>query len=186
MTDCLMSCEEYLAEQNRKVIKIKQDGNCFYSTLSFELFGKQDEDAVVRDVISRMVLLNKNIFSAYFIPMTNVHSIHQHCECNWMSGTWATLVEVIAAATVFSVPVYFLSQTGELKWNEIHPLKNSLLRYPEFPDMHKTTLLKPSHFELLYYENLHYDAIVATDTGRVSLHKPVLIENSSQLIDLCN
>ena len=62
MTDCLISCEEYLAEQNRKVIKIKQNGNCFYCTLSFELFGKQDEDAVVRDVISRMVLLNKNIF----------------------------------------------------------------------------------------------------------------------------
>ena len=30
--------------------------------LLFELFGKQDEDAVVCNVISRMVLLNKNIF----------------------------------------------------------------------------------------------------------------------------
>ena len=118
--------------------------------------------------------------------MTNVHTIHQHCERNWMSGALATLVEIIAAARIFSVPVYFLSQTGELKWNVIHPLKNSLLRYPEFPDMHKTTLLKLLHLKLLYYENLHCDAIVATDTGSVSLHKPVLIEDSCQLIDLCN
>lgn len=133
-----------------------------------------------------MVFLNKSIFSAYFIPTTNVHTIHQHCECNWMSGTWATLVEVIAAATVFSVPVYFVPLTEELKWNVIHPLNNSLLRYPDFPNMHKTELLKPSHFELLYYENLHYDAIVAADTGRVSLHTPVLTKNESQLIDLCD
>ena len=83
-----------------------------------------------------------------------------------MSGTWATLVEVIAAATVFAVPVYFMSQTGEeIKWNVIHPLNNPLLHYPDFPDMHQTVLLKPSHFELMYYENLHYDAIVAADTG---------------------
>ena len=77
-------------------------------------------------------------------------------------------------------------QTGESKWNVMQTLKNLLLWYPEFPDMYKPTLLKPSHFELHYYENLQYDAIVTTDTSRVSLHKPILIENSSQLIDLCD
>ena len=33
-------------------------------------------------------------------------------------------------------------------------------------------LLKPSHFELLYYTNLHYDAVMAEDTGRVSIDHP--------------
>ena len=38
---------EYLAAQNRRVIKIEQDGNCFYSALSFQLFGTKDEDLAV-------------------------------------------------------------------------------------------------------------------------------------------
>ena len=179
-------CDQYLAEQNRKIIKIKRDGNCFYSSLSFQLFGTQNEDNSVRNVTSRMVLLNKNIFSTYFIPTTNASTIDQHCQLNWISGTWATLVDVLAAATVFGVPVYFVSHTAkEFKWNVIYPLKDPRIRYPDFPDMQETTLLKPSHFELLYYENLHYDAIVAADTGRVSLHKPVLTETPNQIIDLC-
>ena len=73
MNDWLMSCEEYLAEQNRKVMKMKQNGSCFYFTLSFELFGKQDEDAVVQNIISRMVLLNKNI-SAHFTYFCDKYS----------------------------------------------------------------------------------------------------------------
>ena len=38
---------DYLAAQNRRVIKIKQEGNCFYSALSFQLFGTEDEHLAV-------------------------------------------------------------------------------------------------------------------------------------------
>ena len=41
---CPPTINEYLAAQERRVIKIKQDGNCFYSALSVQLFGTQDED----------------------------------------------------------------------------------------------------------------------------------------------
>ena len=44
-------CDKYLPGQKRRVIKIKQVGNCFYSALSFQLFGSQDEDIAVRNVI---------------------------------------------------------------------------------------------------------------------------------------
>ena len=48
MDNIVMSCDEYFARQNRKVIKIKRDGNCFYSSLSHQLFGTQDEDDTIR------------------------------------------------------------------------------------------------------------------------------------------
>ena len=185
----VLSCDEYFARQNRKVIKIKRDGNCFYSSLSYQLFGTQHEDDTIRFVVSKMVSRNKEIFLPFFIPTANVNSIDQHCECIWMSGTWATLVEVVAAATVFMIPVYFVTQSreGRFKWNVVHPLNRPQLRYPHFPDVPESImLLKPSHFELLYYTNLHYDAVVAEDMGRVSLDHPILSGRSSvtEVIDL--
>jgi len=52
-----------------------------------------------------MVAKNKSNFNPYFIPMKDADTIEQHCETNWQSGVWTTQVEVIAAATVFQVPV---------------------------------------------------------------------------------
>ena len=48
---CLPTINDYLAAQKRQVIKIKQDGNCFYAALSFQLFGTQDKDLAVRNVV---------------------------------------------------------------------------------------------------------------------------------------
>ena len=52
----------------------------------------------------------------------------------WISGTWATLVEVVAAATVFMIPVYFVTQSREgYRWNVVRPLNKPQLHYPHFP-----------------------------------------------------
>ena len=58
----MLSCDAYLTRQSCKVIKIKQDGNCFYASLSFQLFGTQDEDFEVRHVVTSMVKKTK-VFS---------------------------------------------------------------------------------------------------------------------------
>ena len=84
------------------MIKIKQDGNCFYSALSFQLFGTQDEDLAVRNVAYTMVLLNKRILKPFFIPTSKVQTF-ELCEHNWKPSIWATQVEVVAAATVFEI-----------------------------------------------------------------------------------
>ena len=103
------------------------------------------------------------------------------------AGIWATQIEVVAAATIFEIPIYFIStSTTGHKWNVIHPLNNSLLRYPCFPDIDGVALLKPSHFALLYYGNFHYDAVVAADSGRVSTGNPILTGSTGELIDLCD
>ena len=157
----------YLTRQSRKVAKTKHDGNCFYLSLSFLLFGTQNEDAEVCHVVARMVAKNKSIFRPYFTPRKDADTIEQHCETNWQSGVWATQVEVIAAATVFHVPIFFIECSAkEYKWNAIHPLHNPALKYPYIPEMEERTLLRSQHFELLYHTNSHYDAIVSVDTGR--------------------
>ena len=73
-----------------------------------------------------------------------------------------------------------------MKWNVIHPLNNSSIHYPAFPDVDidETHYLRPSHFELLYYQNYHYAAVVAMDTGSVSTDVPHFDWNKKELIVL--
>ena len=141
----------------------------------------------MRNVIHKTVTLNKITFKPSLIPSLNIKTIEDLCQQNWKPGVWATQVEVIAAATVFCVPVFFISpSTEEMKWNVIHPLHNSSIRYPAFPDVDidETNYLRPSHFELLYYQNYHYDTAVAMDTGSISTDVPILNGTKKELIVL--
>ena len=109
---------------------MKADGNCFYRSISYELFGTQEEDYIIRSVITRMENLNKNVFSSFLIPGVNKNTIEEHIHHVSTEGTWATQVEVIATATAFEVPVYFCKQSSsdssdgdKYVWNIIKPLK---------------------------------------------------------------
>ena len=165
-------------------MKMKPDGNCFYRAISYELF-ETEEDNTIRSVISRTERLNKVVFCTFLMP---AGSMEEHCIGVGTPGTWATQVEVVATATIFRVPVYFCTITSNCcRWNVIHPLNESKyeLRYPVLPDLDKSiALLKPDHFELLYYENCHYDAIVSIGSGKVCLIPPTLSGCHSELIEL--
>jgi len=165
---------------------MKPDGNCFYRAISHQLFGTQEEHSIVRRVITRMERLNKWAFAACLMPEGN---IDEHCTNVGTLSTWATEVEVIATATIFRVPVYFCTVSPDSTpfWSVIHPLSESkwLLHYPELPELDESIpLLRPKHFELLYYESCHYDAIVSNESGEVCLNTPVLSGGHSEMVDL--
>ena len=83
-----------------------------------------------------------------------------------MLDTWATQVEVVVAASAFEIPVYFYAKkpgSEYFVWN---------------------ILQMPTHFELFYYDSLHYDAIVSEGTGMVCVDVPELSDNHSELIQL--
>ena len=53
---------------------MKADGNCFYRSASYELFGTQEEGYTIHNVITRMENLNKNVFS----PGVKMNTIEEH------------------------------------------------------------------------------------------------------------
>jgi len=61
-----------------------------------------------------IILLNKKIFKPFFIPTSKAKTFQELCEETWKQGVWATQVEVVAAATVFQVPIYFLSLSEKI------------------------------------------------------------------------
>ena len=106
---------------------MKADGNCFYRSISYELFGTQDEDYAIHSVLITTENLNKSIFSSFLIPGVYKNTIEEHICHVSAEVTWGKRVEVIATATAFEVPVYFCkpsssSSDGCAKyiWNVIY------------------------------------------------------------------
>ena len=165
---------------------MEPDGNCFFRAISYELFGTQDEHGLIRTILYRMENLNKEVFSRFLF---SGNTIEEHIKTISTPHSWATQVEVVAAASVFQVPVYYFSRTT-MAWNIVNPfgtnsVSQTTLRLPVLPPPDSClTRLKPTHFELLYYENCHYDAIVSATTGRVSASPPPLTSSHTDFIDL--
>ena len=68
--------QSFLAKTDRKAVKMKPDGNCFYRAISYELFGTEEEDSTIRSVISRTERLNKDVFWTFLMP---AGSMEEHC-----------------------------------------------------------------------------------------------------------
>ena len=165
------------------------DGNCFFRGLSYQLFGTQEEHSMIRSIVYRMENLNKDTFSKFLMPGFNSETIDSHIKMISSPRTWATQVEVVAAASVFQVPVYYCTKDKDsgYKWNVVKPFFSNQcsLKLPVFPQPDDSiTPLRPSHFELFYYDNCHYDAIVSITTGKVSTTPPTLSTSHSDLVDL--
>lgn len=182
---------QFLAQSDRKIVTMDPDGNCFFRGLSYQLFGTQEEHSMIRTIIYRMENLNKDTFSRFLMPGVNSDKIDDHIRMISSPHTWATQVEAVAAATVFEVPLYYCTwdQSNQVhKWHVVKPFSTDRecpLTKPAFPQPNdSTTLLRPTHFELLYYVNCHYDAIVSTTTGKVSMTVPALSTTHSDLLDL--
>ena len=55
------SMECLFANNGRKTVHKKLDGNCFYRSISYQLLGTQEEDCTVHSVITRMEIIQKVI-----------------------------------------------------------------------------------------------------------------------------
>ncbi len=166
---------------------IKPDGNCFFRALSYQLFGTEDEHITIRTTLYRTEALNKKIFEHHLM---NGASIDEHLQAIASPSSWATQVEVAAAASIFQVPVYYCKEENNLyKWNVVNPLTDKqqkpIVKCPKLPVLDENiTLLKPTHFELFHFQNSHYDAIVSATTGTVCATPPPLSTSSSSTITI--
>ena len=64
---------------------------------------------MVKNVIFQTEMYNKSVFSIFLIPRENQVTIKEHIESGRVPGSWATQVEVVAAASAFEIPIYYYS-----------------------------------------------------------------------------
>jgi len=105
--------------------------------------------------------------------------IEQHLNSLFSPSSWATRVDVVAAASLFHIPIYYCTKkNGTHKWNVVKALTDKHAKpqviWPQLTPLDDTVeLQRPEHFELLYFTNSHYDATVSATTGRVCDDQPV-------------
>ena len=132
-------------------------------------------------MLVRFVNLNKEVFKNKVFNST----IDEHIRKMLMPYEWGTNVEIEATATYLKIPVYYLQRliTGEYRWHIILPT-DANLTYPYLVDEFVTEVRVPTHMELLYHTNTHYDCVVDSDTGTVCQTLPLLTGQESIMTEV--
>ena len=93
-------------------------------------------------MVNRTEMYNKLIFANYLIPGHDEATIDDHIKKISVLGTWATQVEVVAAASAFEIPVYFYAKrpgSEYFVWNIVQPFTSTkkTLKLPVFSEISK-------------------------------------------------
>ena len=161
------------------------DGNCQFRSLSFHIFGHQDEHLNVRKLITRFEEMNKGIFAERLTDI-NEATIDEHIQKMKRPFLWGTHVELMAAASLFQVHIYYCTKAqagNHYKWERFATISSSVeVKYPEQSEIFFNKSQIPSHFELAYYSGWHYNCVVSADSGKTSKEPPQLIHEVTNIV----
>ena len=155
--NCTM-VQTFLKQQERRIENVLGDGNCLFRAISFAVYHNQDMHTKVRIDISEIIRNNKQKFKPF---ITGSQSIDARVSNMSKSGIWGTQVELIAAATLYNIPVYVASRSTDglsYHWRKYTPIAVDNVVIIE---------TDKTHIELVHLNNCHFDPVVST-SGRVS------------------
>ena len=93
---------KFLSQTGREVQSSLADGNCFFRSLSSNLYGHQNEHFAIRKAIVKFIEVNRDKFTTVYVPSQSEDKETQllaHISNMAKPHTWATQMEVLAAAT---------------------------------------------------------------------------------------
>ena len=173
-TDPKTGLNDFLSQNGRKIKHMTGDGNCMFRSLSYHIFGHQEEHLATRKLIIEFESLNRQQFAKYLLEV-NEPDIELHLKKMGKPFVWGTHIELKAAASYFQIPLYFCQKspkTNCYEWHCFSPICSAeKLNYPQ-NRVYPTRSL--GHFELAYYTGVHYDCIVSTDTNSTPKVPPQL------------
>ena len=103
-------------------LPIVEDGNCFFRSLSIFLTGSQDGYDHVRKLLVDFMISRRHEFAQAAVTSMDMLDYVEmsNMECN---GTWATEVELYAAASMLQTGLYVFAAHGHTPcWVEYLPL----------------------------------------------------------------
>lgn len=182
------SIQAFLSACGRKVKAVEPDGNCLFRAISHQLLGTEEEHLFIRGLLLRFENLNAELFQKYTVPGVTEANITTHVNKVSTPRVWGTHIEVVATATLFGKPVYFVRRTpsGGFRWDLVQPLLGQHLKIPVIPSTPSSQSEARDHIELDYLDNFHYDSIVSVETGQTCISRPplhVLQDTTNTLIE---
>ena len=171
---------EFLSKFGRALRPIGGDGNCLFRSLSYCLFETEYYHSPLRCLLARFESRNERVFTSHLPQQSHSQqsSILEHVKRISNPGTWGTDLELLAAATYFQIPVYFCctdNVTDKWLWNRVQPIASPTdLAYPVVVDSFPERSVAPTHFEIVYWRDTHYDSVVSRETGKPCTIPPAI------------
>lgn len=165
----------FLSQQERTTMPVQPDGNCFFRALSAVLYGHQEKHRELRNYLVHFISSHKEMFRKF---MFSVLPLEEHLKKMANHGTWATHLEINAAACFLQIPIYVCTQRTETLvyyWELYKPLFTESA-YSE------RIAVRTSHIELAHIDRCHYEVITMMD-GNIPKQPPTLNE-SVHCVDL--
>lgn len=165
------NADMYLGQQNRRRKVIRGDGNCFFRAVAHVTHGSEDGHAEVRKYLTNFLDANRAAFEKYIIN----GSWEEHISAMKLEGTWATQVELYAAATYFQVPLYLCSPhpaTKRYSWLLFNPDDQAQIAFQQS---------KVNHIELCHTAGDHFDCVIDEQTLIHPLSLPQLYHSSTSI-----
>ena len=129
---------------------------------------------------------NQDTFSPLLVEV-NSPDISTHIREMLAPKKWGTHVELLAAATYFQVPVYYLrSPSRNFKWEVFHPLGPvARFKYQLCPEVDTSSedVVIPDHFELLLKAGNHYDSVISL-SGSLCTSRPEIVQMNIDCSDI--
>ena len=164
---------QFLNLSNSFLHTIMGGGSCLLRCLSFHLWGTDDHHTLLRTLLLNFESQNSDVFKSFLF---NGNTMADHISRILHPSTWGTLMEILAAASLFHVPIYECVQSnhsGSYHWEVHHPITKVDCQLANNDFLQKSVI--PSHFELFYKKNLHYDCVIDKHTKVVSTSLPQII-----------
>lgn len=114
--------EEVLSKSHRKIDLISGDGNCFFRSLSKEVFGTERFHKWIRNQIVDYMKQRPTLFSLF---IDGTETIDEHLEKMRSDKVWATTAEIFAAATFLGMDIYLFTPVihQQYEWFHFRPLR---------------------------------------------------------------
>ena len=165
----------FLSLQKRITMPIQPDGNCFFRALSAVLYGHQNKHQEFRNQLVHFIGSQKEMFRKFLFSTLPLKG---HLKKMASCGTWATHLEINAAACFLQIPIYVcIQRTGTLVyyWELYAPLFTESV-------WSEKQVIHTDHIELAHIDRCHYEVITMTDGS--TPEQPPMLNGNVYCVDL--
>lgn len=165
----------FLQTMGLQIDYIRGDGNCFFRAMSKHIYGTEDCHYQIRQAIVDIV----EKFPSEFEQFLDNGAMTPHISNMRNNGTWASTLEIYAAATILQRDIYVFTPNHddeEYQW---------LLFAPRFFDCEQENYHR-CHITICHTNGNHYDRIAPLE-GACNCHLPTpTLSGITTEIDLTN
>ncbi|KAH7649595.1 cysteine protease [Cryptosporidium bovis] len=181
---------EYLPLPKVIVKSMKNDGNCLFRAISFQLYETDEYHEIIRSFCMDFVEINKDSYSNFVSEYLNVES---YISEKRKLGVWGDNIEIQAMSELYHIPIYIYHldcaygglnekcdgpESYELFCKVLPNFKPQIEDKELFEKMNGKSKASNKPIRLLYYQDVHYDSLhyLEDDSGPIISTKIGVLE----------